>query len=209
MEKRKFVVVADSASDMPQSYYEEHEVEVVPLGFTMDNVNYEGECGIKISEKDFYARLRAGGMPTTYQVTAELAKPRIEKHLERGKDVLIVAFSSALSGTAGSFKVAAKELSKKYPKRKIIVVDSLCASMGEGLLLHYILQRADEGASVEETARYAEDLKGRICHQFTVDNLFHLRRGGRVSTATAIFGSVLKIKPIMHVNDEGKLVAVG
>ncbi len=209
MGKRRFAVVTDSASDMPRSYYEEREVEVVPLGFTVNRVDYEGENGIKIAEKDFYALLRAGGMPTTYQVTAENAKPHIEKYLERGKDVLIVAFSSALSGTAGSFKVAARELVKKYPKRKLIVVDSLCASMGEGLLLHYVLQRADEGASIEETARYAESLKREICHQFTVDTLFHLKRGGRVSTATAILGSVLKIKPILHVNDEGKLVVAG
>ena len=138
-------------------------------------------------------------MPTTYQVTAETAKPHIEKCLEKGKDVLILAFSSALSGTAGSFIVAARELSKKYPKRKACVVDTLCASMGEGLLLHYVIKKADGGASLEETVKYAENLKLKICHHFTVDNLFHLKRGGRVSTMTAIFGSVLKIKPLMQV----------
>jgi DegV family protein with EDD domain len=209
MEKRQFAIVTDSSCDMPACYYLEHGVEVVNLGFTMNNVNYEGETGEKISEKEFYKLLREGSMPTTYQVTAETAKPHMEKFLEQGKDVLVLAFSSALSGTAGSFTVAARELSKKYPKRKIRIVDTLCASMGEGLLLYYVLKKADEGASIEETVKYAEDLKLHICHHFTVDNLFHLKRGGRVSAATAIVGSVLKIKPIMHVNNEGKLIAIG
>lgn len=209
MNKRKFAIVTDSSCDMPKEYLQEHQIECVNLGFTMNNVNYEGECGEKISEKDFYEKLRGGAMPTTYQVTGETAKAHIEPLLEKGKDVLVIAFSSALSGTAGSFLVAKRELSKKYPKRKICVVDSLCASMGEGLLLDYVIKKADEGESLEKTAKYAEDLKLHICHHFTVDSLFHLKRGGRVSSVTAIVGSILKIKPIMHVSDEGKLVAIG
>ncbi len=208
MKKRGFAIIVDSAADMPETYYEKHGVEVVKLGFNMDNVNYEGENGERIDEKKFYAALREGAMPTTYQVTAETAKPHIEKYLTEGMDVLVITFSSALSGTAGSFKVAARELSKKYSKRKVIVVDSLCASMGEGLLLDYVVKKA-ANSSIEETAKYAEGLKLHICHHFTVDNLFHLKRGGRVSTVTAIFGSVLKIKPIMRVDNEGKLVAIG
>ena len=209
MNERKFAIVADSACDMPKAYFENNQIECVNLGFTMNNVNYEGENGEKISEKDFYEQLRAGALPTTYQVTAEMAKPHIEKFLKQGIDVLVVAFSGALSGTAGSFIVAQKELNEEYPNRKIFVVDSLCASMGEGLFLDYIVKKADTGASIEETASYAEDLKLNICHHFTVDSLFHLKRGGRVSATTAIVGSILKIKPIMHVDDNGKLVAVG
>lgn len=209
MDKRQFEIVTDSGCDMPAEYLEKHGIECVNLGFTMGNVNYEGESGEKITPKEFYAKLREGGMPTTYQVTAEMAKGHIEKFLEKGKDVLVIAFSSGLSGTADSFKVAVRDLSKKYPKRKAIVVDSLCASMGEGLLLDYVIKKADEGASITETAKYAEELKLKICHHFTVDNLFHLKRGGRVSATTAIIGSILKIKPIMHVNDDGKLIAIG
>ena len=209
MEKRKFDIVTDSACDMPKEYYAAHGVECVPLGFTMDNVNYEGESGERITAKDFYQKLRDGAMPTTYQVTAEQAKAHIEPLLKKGSDVLVIAFSSGLSGTAGSFAVAARELSQEYPDRKIKVVDSLCASMGEGLLLDYVIKKADEGASLEETADYAEALKKNICHHFTVDNLFHLKRGGRVSTTTAIVGSILKIKPVMHVDDAGKLTVVG
>lgn len=206
---RNFDIITDTGCDMPESYFKEHDVACVKLGFTMNNVNYEGEGGEHITEKEFYQKLRDGAMPTTYQVTGEMAKTHIEKSLKNGRDVLVIAFSSGLSGTAGSFVVAARELEKTYQDRKIRVVDSLCASMGQGLLLDYVVKKADEGATIEETAAYAEGLKLHICHHFTVDNLFHLKRGGRVSAATAIVGSILKIKPVMHVSDEGKLVAIG
>ena len=209
MQNRKFDIITDSGCDMPASYLQEHGVTCVKLGFTMNNVNYEGDCGEKISEKEFYQKLREGAMPTTYQVTGEMAKCYIEKSLQAGRDVLVLTFSSGLSGTAGSFVVAARELQEKYADRKIFVVDSLCASMGQGLLLDYAIKKADSGCSLEETAKYLEELKLHICHHFTVDNLFHLKRGGRVSGATALVGSILKIKPIMHVDDNGKLVAIG
>ncbi len=209
MEKRLFDIVTDSGCDMPKEYFKEHGVECVPLGFTMDGVNYEGEDGVQIDVKEFYDKLRGGCMPTTYQVTAEVAKPHLEKSLQAGRDVLVLTFSSGLSGTSGSFQMAAKELAESYPERKICVVDTLAASMGQGLLLDYVIAKADSGASLEETAEYAEDLKWKICHLFTVDNLFHLKRGGRCSSATAIIGSILKIKPLMHVDDAGKLIVTG
>ncbi len=207
--KRSFDIVTDSGCDMPEEYLQKHKIKLVRLGFTMNNIHYEGEEGERISEKDFYERLRRGAMPTTYQVTAETAKKYIRESLENERDVLVIAFSSALSGTAGSFFVAARELSKRYKQRNIRVVDSLCASMGEGLLLDYAIKKAEEGASLEETAEYIEELKGKICHHFTVDNLFHLKRGGRVTATTAIVGSILKIKPILRVDNEGRLETVG
>ena len=209
MEKRKFDIITDSGCDMPAEYLQNNGIVCVKLGFTMNNVNYEGESGEKITEQEFYQKLQGGAMPTTYQVTGETAKGYIEKSLKNGRDVFVLAFSSGLSGTAGSFVVAARDLQKAYPERKIFVVDSLCASMGQGLLLDYVVKKADEGATIEETASYAEKLKPQICHHFTVDNLFHLKRGGRVSGATALVGTILKIKPIMHVDDNGKLVAIG
>lgn len=208
MEKRKFEIVTDSGCDMPKEYLQEHDVTCIKLGFTMNNINYEGENGEHISEKEFYDILRGGSMPTTYQITSEMAKPYIEKFLKAGRDVLIVSFSSGLSGTAGSFAVAARQLSELYPERKIFVVDSLCASMGEGLLVDYVLKKADAGATIEEARDYAEALKLKICHHFTVENLFHLKRGGRVSAASAIIGSMLKIKPVMHMDDNGKLIVL-
>ena len=209
MEKRKFVIVTDSSADMPEAYYKENGLDCLRLGFTLKDEIYEGENGQRIEPKEFYDLMREGAMPTTYQVASEVAKIHIEEHLKQGKDVLVIAFSSGLSGTASSFFVAARDLKEEYPDRKIEVVDSLCASMGEGLLLDYVVKKSDEGATIEEVKEYAEQLKLQICHEFTVDDLFHLKRGGRVSGATALIGTVLKIKPVMHVNNEGKLIAIG
>lgn len=209
MEERKFDLMTDTGCDLPVAYLQEHAIKCVKLGFLMDGENYEGEDGKTIDEKTFYQKLRDGAMPTTYQVTAETAKEHIEKSLKNGRDILVLAFSSGLSGTAGSYEVAARELRKVYPERKICVVDTLCASMGQGLLVDYAVKKADGGASIEDTAAYIEGLKLHICHHFTVDNLFHLKRGGRVSAATAIVGSILKIKPVLHVDDNGKLIAIG
>ncbi len=209
MQKRVFQIVTDSSADMPEHYYKQNGVICINLGFTINGENYLGVDGKDISVKEFYSTLRDGGMPTTTQVSPQVAKDGIEETLKSGKDALVIAFSSGLSGTCSSFQVAAKELREQYPDRKIEVVDGLCASMGQGLLLDYVVKKADEGASLEEVKQYAEDLKLHICHEFTVDDLFHLKRGGRVSSATAVVGSILKIKPVMHVDNLGKLVPVG
>ncbi len=207
--QRKFVILTDTASDLPEEYYTEHDVTAIRLGFNMDGVLYEGEDGASLDVKEFYARLRGGSMPTTFQVSPEQAKRKIEPIVREGNDALIVAFSSGLSGTYNSYVVAARELSARYPERKILVLDSLCASLGEGLLVDYVVRKADTGATIEETYRYAEGLKLHICHYFTVDNLFHLKRGGRVSATTAVIGTMLKIKPVLHVADAGHLIAIG
>lgn len=208
MEKRLFEIITDSSSDLPEEYFHEHNLECIKLGFLMEGVSYEGEDGASMEAKAFYAKLRSGAMPSTYQVTAEAAKAHFEKYLAAGKDILVIAFSSGLSGTEGSYRVAAKELKEAYPDRSVAVVDSLCASLGEGLFVDYVVKKADSGATLQETAAYAEALKPYMCHYFTVDNLFHLKRGGRVSAATAVVGSVLNIKPVLHVDDAGHLVPV-
>ncbi len=207
--QRKFVIVTDTASDLWEEYYVEHKVVPIRLGFNMDGVLYEGEDGEHMDVKDFYARLREGSMPTTFQVSPEQAKRGLEPILAEGNDVLVASFSSGLSGTYNSYLLAARELGKQYPNRKIMVTDSLCASLGEGLFVDYIVKKADTGASIEETFEYAEALKQHICHYFTVDNLFHLKRGGRVSATTAVIGTMLKIKPVLHVDSEGHLIAIG
>lgn len=206
--QRQFVILTDTASDLPESYYAEHDVAFVRLGFNMDGVLYEGEEGIHIDVKDFYAKLRAGSMPTTFQISPEQARRCMEPIVEAGKDILVIAFSSGLSGTYNSYLVAARDLCRQYADRKILVVDSLCASLGEGLLVDYVVKKADTGASLEETFQYADGLKQHICHYFTVDNLFHLKRGGRVSATTAVIGTMLKIKPVLHVDDEGHLIPI-
>lgn len=209
MNNAKFVIVTDSTGEMPLEYYKEHGVERVCLGFVMDNVNYEGEDGLPIDHEEFYKKLADGGKPTTYQVTAEQAKAHLEKYAKAGKDILVSAFSSGLSGTYGSFCVAAKELTEAYPERKIMVIDSLCASLGHGLFLHYLVEKAESGATIEETYEYGMNLRLHICHCFTVNDLFQLKRGGRISSTVAVIGSILNIKPVMRVDDEGHLVPVG
>ena len=207
--ERKFVIVTDSSCDLSEEYLAKHQVHCVPLGFTVDGVVYGGDDGEYMDVKTFYETLRKGAMPKTYQVSPEQAKTHLTQFVQAGQDVLVIAFSSGLSGTANSFAVAARELMEENPGRKVLVVDSLCASLGEGLLVDYVVKKADTYAEIEEVYAYAEQLKCKICHQFTVDSLFHLKRGGRVSSTTAIVGSILKIKPVMHVNDEGRLVPVG
>ena len=209
MENRKMKIVTDSGCDLPKECLEKAGVACIRLGFLLSGVEYHGDCGEEISPSDFYDKMRAGALPTTYQVSPESAKSCMERCLEEGFDVLAVTFSSGLSGTANSFLIAKKELAEQYPERKIFVVDSLCASLGQGLLLHYVLKKADEGAPIEEVYEYAQGLKMSVSHQFTVNDLFHLKRGGRVSSATALVGTMMNIKPILHVNDEGKLIPIG
>ena len=209
MSNRKFQIITDSGCDLPEEYFTEHNVECVKLGFVMDGVDYQGEEGQDITPKEFYQKLKDGALPTTYQITPEVAREHIEPYLKNGTDVLVVAFSSGLSGTADSFIVASKELQKEYPERNIFVIDSLCASLGQGLLLHYVVEKADTGESIENTAAYVENLKLKIDHQFTVNDLFHLKRGGRVSSTTAVVGTMLNIKPTLHVDNAGKLTTTG
>ena len=206
---RKFVLMTDTGCDLPEEYYAQHDIVRVRLGFTLDGVTYGGEDGAEMDDKHFYELLRGGAMPKTFQITPAQAEAQMEPFMQEGKDILILSFSSGLSGTFESYLSAAKELSARYPAAKVRVVDSLCASLGQGLLVDYVVKKADEGASLDEAADYAEDLKGHICHFFTVDDLFHLKRGGRVSGATAVVGKMLGIKPVLYVDDAGHLVAIG
>lgn len=206
MKKRKFTIVTDSGCDMSQAYFTAHGIEKIPLYFTLEGKTYSGD---EMTADAFYERLKKGSMPVTHQATPEQIKEKLTPILEGGQDVFALAFSSGLSGTANSYVCAAKELQEKYSDRKIVVVDSLCASMGQGLLLDYLIKYADKGHTLEQTQAYIEELKGQISHAFTVDNLYHLKRGGRVSGVTAFIGTILKIKPVMHVDDNGKLVVLG
>ena len=206
---RNFVLMTDTGSDLPDEYYVQHDIARVQLGFTLDGVTYGGDDGAVMDTKKFYELLRGGAMPKTFQVTPAQALAHIEPFVKEGKDVLVISFSSGLSGTYESYCSAAKELPQQYPYVQVRVVDSLCASLGQGLFVDYVVKKADSGASLEETVAYAEELKGHICHFFTVDDLFHLKRGGRVSATTAVVGKMLNIKPVLHVDDAGHLIAIG
>ena len=201
---REFVITVNSTVDLPLSWLEERNVPVIPLKYTIDGETYTDMYGL--SAKEFFAKLREGKMATTSQINPAEAKAALEPFLKEGKDVLHLAFSSGLSGSYNSVRLAAEELKEEYPDRKILVVDSLCASLGEGLFVYKAVQMKEAGASVDEVAAWLEEHKQNFCHVFTVDDLFHLYRGGRVSKAAAIVGTMINLKPLLHVDDEGHLI---
>lgn len=200
-----YVVTTDTSADLPEQYYREHQMTVMPLSCILDGETY-ARGAKELSTAEFYAKMREGKMPTTSQVNPEQAKQIFEPLIKEGKDILHIAFSSGLSGTCGSARIAAEDLMEEYPERKIIVIDSLCASLGQGLLVHKTLEKQKEGLTLEELAAWCEEMKMHIIHSFTVDDLFHLYRGGRVSKAAAVIGTMIQLKPVLHVNNEGKLI---
>ncbi|NBK93487.1 DegV family protein [bacterium 1XD21-13] len=204
-----YVIMTDNMADLPEDYIREHNLEVLSLSYILDGETYDRDHPLEVGE--FYHRMREGSMPTTSQVNPEQAKEAFTACLEQGKDVLYIAFSSGLSGTYNSGKIAAEEIREegRFPDRKLMVLDSLSASLGEGLLVHKAVQLKEAGKSMEEAAAWVEEHRLNLCHNFTVDDLFHLHRGGRVSKATAILGTMINIKPILHVDNEGHLIAIG
>ncbi len=203
----EYVITTDNNSDLPEEYLKDHGVGCMYLSYSMDGKNYTH--GNFLPEHEFYEAMRNGSMPTTAQVNPENAKALLEPYLKEGKDILHIAFSSGLSGTYNSSRIAAEELMEEYPDRRIIVVDSLSASLGQGLLVWLAQQKKELGQTLEDVADWVEKNKLKMVHLFTVDDLNHLYRGGRVSRTTAIVGSMLNIKPVLHVDNEGKLTAIG
>lgn len=201
-----YVITVNSTVDMPKTWLAERGVSVLPLKYTIENQTYVDMEGL--DSKEFFGMLRAGKMAVTSQVNPDEAREMFESILKEGKDILHLAFSSGLSGTYNSCRLAAEELAEEYPERKIMVLDTKCACMGEGVLLYYVLKKKAEGASIEEAYAYADELKDHIGHYITVDDLNHLYRGGRVSKTSAVLGSMIKVKPIIVLNEEGKLDVV-
>ena len=204
---RDYVITVNSTVDLPKEWLEERKVPVIPLKYTIDNETYTDMEGL--SSKEFFEKLRDGKMATTSQINPEEARAQLEPFLKEGKDVLHLGFSSGLSGTYNSMRIAGEELKEEYPEAKIIIIDTLCACLGEGLLLYKALQLKEAGKTIEETAKWVEENKLHICHNVTVDDLFHLHRGGRISKASAVLGSVVQIKPIIHMDENGKLQVIG
>ena len=199
-----FQIITDSCCDFPTPIYGQLGLTFVPLtvefrGNTFDDKNDD-------TLKDMYQGLRAGEVAKTSAVNPSRWSQAMEKALAAGKDVLVLAFSSGLSTTYQSAVIAAEELKDAYPDRKIQVIDTLCASMGEGLLVWYACKKRDEGLSLDEVAQWVLDNRPHLCHWFTVDDLMYLKRGGRISAATALVGTMLQIKPLLHVDDEGHLI---
>lgn len=203
---RDFIISTDNTADLPISYLEENHIRCIKLAYMIDGETYGAEK--ELDAKEFYKRVRDGSMPTTSQVNPEEAKDFFEEILNEGYDILQIAFSSGLSGTFNNMKLVANDINEERKESKVIVVDSLCASLGEGLLVHQAVKMKKEGRSIDEIAEWLENHKLNMIHMFTVDDLNHLHRGGRVSKATAVIGTMVNIKPILHVDEEGHLTAV-
>ncbi|MBQ8972871.1 MAG: DegV family protein [Clostridia bacterium] len=204
-----FILMTDSSCDLPDALAKEMQLEVLPLTVYIGDDSYKNYLdGREIAFKDFYTRLRANSNVKTSAVNQSQFIELLDPLLQQGKDVLYLGFSSGLSGTYSAGASACEELAAKYPERKVFAVDTLCASMGQGLMVWHCWKQKQAGKTIEEVRDFAEENKLHLCHWFTVDDLMFLKRGGRVSAATAIVGSMLSIKPVMHVDDEGHLIKV-
>ena len=201
-----FKIITDSGCDLSAEMLQELQVDRVSL-----SVLFQGESrpdSVDAGVQEFYNGLRAGEVATTSAVNPDGWAAVMEPVLRAGQDALVLTFSSGLSTTYQSAVIAANELMEQYPQRKIYVVDTLCASLGQGLLVWYACRKRDEGMELEALRDWVEANKLHLCHWFTVDDLMFLKRGGRVSAATAVVGTMLQIKPVLHVDDEGHLVNV-
>ena len=201
-----YQIITDTGCDFPMEMYGQQKLGVVPL-----SVNYKGMSVTEYSEqwlRELYAGLRSGEVASTSAVNPDGWAQAMEPVLSAGEDLLVLTFSSGLSTTYQSAVIAANELTEKYPDRRVNVVDTLCASLGQGLLVWYACKKRDEGLSLEELTAWVTENRLKLCHWFTVDDLLYLKRGGRVSAATALLGTMLQIKPVLHVDNEGHLINV-
>ncbi|HKL98608.1 MAG TPA: DegV family protein [Mobilitalea sp.] len=201
---KNYIITTDSTCDLPEDYISSHGLRVLPLYYNFNETVYGGSNDLK--PKEFYDKMRGGAMPTTMAVNPDTANEIFSELLKEGYDILHIAFSSNLSGSCSVAATTARELCDEIPGAKITVVDSLCASLGEGLLVYKAVQLKESGKSIDEVTNWLEENKLNLCHIFTVDDLHHLHRGGRVSKATAIIGTLISVKPVLHVDDEGHLV---
>ena len=206
---KDYVIITDATADIPVEMLEELGIEVIPMDFEMGGRSYRHfPDGRDMDLHEFYDRMRAGQMSTTTQINCTMYNSYFEPVLKEGRDILYICFSSGLSGTYQAAQIAISDLAEKYPKNKVVCVDSRAATLGEGLLVISAVQKRREGTPLDELAHWVENSSFHVCHWFTVDDLNHLRRGGRISAVSAVAGSALGIKPILHVDNAGCLVPV-
>lgn len=199
-----YVISTDSTADLTVEYMEEKGIVTQNLGFAFGDEVYKGV--LDMEPRVFYQRVADGDVAKTNACIPGDVKASFESILKEGKDILHIGFSSGLSASYNVAKMVAEELSDEYPDRKIVVIDSLCAAPGQGLLVYYAVLKKEAGATLEENAEYLEGLKLNVCHEFTVDDLKYLARGGRISKATAAIGTIINIKPVLYVDNEGHLI---
>ena len=205
-----YVFLADSSCDLPYEIAQNFGIEVLPMQFEMEGKNYLHYLDEReMSLEEFYTKLKDGVRATTSQINYDSYANYFEEYLKEGKDIVYVCIPSGLSGSINSCRIAINELKDKYPDRRIEVVDAGCDSIGEALLLYKVGQKYKDGCSMDELIDAINEVKTQICHWFVVDDLEHLKRGGRISAVSATFGKALQIKPILSVDQDGKLVTIG
>lgn len=200
------VIITDSSCDLPLDYINDAKVLSLGLISTFKDKDYAEDFGQTLSYKEFYEGVRQGEMPTTSQINSYRFVEEFEKHVEQGKSIIYLAFSSALSGTYNSSLIAKNEVLEKYPNADITIIDTRSASLGVGLIVYYAYEMLKKGCSKDEIVNWVENNKLKVNHLFTVDDLNHLKRGGRISSTSAFVGTILDIKPVLHVNDLGELI---
>lgn len=202
----EFKIITNTTADLPLDYIKENQLGLMVFNYTIQGETYSK--GHELDWKEFYAKMREGYMPTTSQVNPQECREYLEEYLKETDKLLYICFSSGLSGTYGSACIAADLTMEEHPGCEIRVIDSKCASMGEGLLVHKAVQLQKEGKSMEEVAAWVVENVPHLVHIFTVDDLNHLYRGGRVSRTAAVVGTMVGIKPVLHVDDEGHLIPI-
>ena len=203
-----FEIITDSSANLSNSMVKELGIRVIPLTFFLGEEEHSSfNEDVEFDYASFYDRLRKKEHVKTSLINAERFEEQYEKVLSEGKDILAINVSSGISGTFQASKIAADAVRERYPDRQVIVIDSLAASVGQGLLVYYAAMMREEGKSIEETADWIYKNRLKLVHQFTVDDLFFLKRGGRLSGGVAIIGTVLQIKPVLHVDNDGHLIA--
>lgn len=200
---KRFVISSDTTCDLPESYVKEHDIDIHSLYYRFEDDVYGGNR--QLTPKEFFDRVRAGEMPTTMATNPEESKELFLKRVKNGEDVLHIAFASALSSSYQNACIAANEVLEEYPDARIVVIDSKAASMGEGIIVYKAVQKMESGCSMDECIEYVNSIIDHSAHHFTVDDLFHLHRGGRVSKAVAVVGTLAGIKPNLCVNEAGGL----
>lgn len=203
----EYVITTDSNSDVPEEFLEKYSIPVIPQYYMFGDTVYGDE--LKMEPSEFYETMRKGELPKSMANNPEVIREKFTRILKDGKDILHIAFSSALSGSCQNVQVAARDLMEEYPERKILVFDSLNASLGEGVSVLRAAALKEEGRSMEEIYDVLTEERDHINVNFTVDDLHHLQRGGRVSKTTAVVGSMINIKPILTVTASGELKADG
>ena len=201
---RDFVIITETTADLPASYIEENGLIIAPLYYQIGDTVYGEEKHMEL--KEFFDAMRNGAAPTTSASNPDTLRRLYIEIIESGKDILHLAFSSGLSCSYNNASFVANDISEEYPDAKITVIDTLCASLGQGLIVNSAVQMKKQGKSIDEIAAWVESKKLNLCHQFTVDDLIYLYRGGRLKKSSAILGTIINIKPVLHVDNEGHLV---